>query len=86
MLTGLGARRDFGPVNWARRNAGRKRAQEGSDRRVLVERVQQFLLQANDGNAVFSVYEKSETHGGSQFKVTTYTYYPRVLPQGGAEL
>ena len=75
----VGARYGFGPVLWIKRSLGRKRAQEGEDRRELIARVQKLLPQANDDNVVFSMYRERSTRGGSKVTVTTDTYYPRVF-------
>lgn len=70
----------FGPVIWVRRAAGRSRARrDDGDRRTLVERVQQLVPQAKDGNTVFSIQVESSTRGGSQFKVTANVYHYSVF-------
>lgn len=79
VVTIVGARIGVGPIIWLRRAKGRSLAQEGSQRRELVERVRQLLPQANDGNVLFSMRVESSSRGGSQVKVITYTYYPLVF-------
>ena len=78
VVTIVGARIGVGPVLWLKRARGRRAAQEGRQRRELVERVRQLLPQANDGNVIFSMRVESSSSGGSQVKVITNTYYPLV--------
>lgn len=78
VVTIVGARIGVGPVLWLKRARGRRVAQEGRQRRELVERVRQLLPQANDGNVIFSMRVESSSSGGSQVKVITNTYYPLV--------
>ena len=74
VVTIVGARIGVGPIIWLRQAKGRSLAQEGSQRRELVERVRQLLPQANDGNVLFSMQVESSSRGGSHVKVITYTY------------
>lgn len=78
VVTIVGARIGLGPIVWLKRAKGRSLAQEGSQRRELVERVRQLLPQANDGNVIFSMRVESSSSGGSHVKVITNTYYPLV--------
>lgn len=75
-----------GPVIWIRQALHRNRAQEGTDRRELLARVQQLLPQANENNVVFSLHHESSTHGGSKVSVVTHTYYARVFVADGDAL
>ncbi len=82
----VGARHGFGPIVWAKRASGRKRAESGEDRRALLARVRELLPQASEENTVFSLYVDSHTSGGSKVRVTTYTYYSRVFVLEGESL
>ena len=75
-----------GPVRLYRRYRGRTRAQEGSQRRTLVERVQALLPQASEETVLFSMEEKHSTSGGSQLTIMTTTYIPRVFVIDGERL
>ena len=75
-----------GPLIWLRQAMHRQRAEEGSDRRELLARVQQLLPQANENNMVFSLHHESSTHGGSKVSVVTHTYYARVFVADGDSL
>lgn len=85
-LTIVGARQGFGPIIWARKASGRKRAESGEDRRALLARVRELLPQANAENTVFSLYVETQSSGGSKVRVTTYTYYSRVFVLDGDSL
>ena len=74
---------EIGPVIWIKRELARKRAQEGADRRELIDRVRQLLPQANENNVVFSLHRESSTRGGSRMTVVSNTYYPRVYVVDG---
>ena len=69
----------FGPVIWARKAAGRRRARSAHSRQELVLRVQQLLPQARDSSVVFSVEEEQSTSGGSKVQVTTSTYHYKIF-------
>ena len=59
-----------GPLRIYRHSRGRTRAQEGSQRRELVQRVQALLPQAKEDTILFSMYEKFVRYcGNNQFKV-----------------
>lgn len=85
-FTLVGAWYGFGPVLWIRRLSGRRRAEEGTDRRELVRRVRELLPQATENNVLFSMFRDSNTSGGSQFSVTTYSYCPQVFVADGISL
>ena len=85
-ITLMGGKFGFGPVLWARRSSGRKRAEEGTERRELVARVQKLLPQADDSNVLYSMYKETHTSGGSKVSVTTYTYYSRVFVIDGERI
>lgn len=70
---------EVGPIIWIKGTARRQRALEGADRRELVDQVPQLLPQANEGNAVFSLYREQSASGGSQFTVLSRTYYSLVV-------
>ena len=69
----------FGPVIWARKATGRRRARSTRSRQELVLRVQQLLPQARDNNLVFSVEEERSASGGSKVQVTTSLYHYKVF-------
>lgn len=75
-----------GPLGLYRCSRGKTRAQEGSQRKELVQRVQALLPQAKEDTILFSMHEKRSVRGGSHVTVVNTTYTPLVFVADGERL